>query len=68
MTWVGKNSSEIKDDFAGTKANANNQTNFLLGGYMDILRLYPLLTINQSINLQVGIQYLSMIHVSRHPS
>ena len=34
MTWVGKNSSEIKDDlvlitmFAGTQANAYNQTNF----------------------------------------
>ena len=35
---------------------------------MDILRLYPLLTINQSINPQVGIRYLSMIHVCRHPS
>ena len=34
MTWVGKNSSEIKDDlvlitmFAGTQANAYNQTHF----------------------------------------
>ena len=57
MTCFGEKSSEIKDDlllitmFAGTQANAYNQ--FLQGGYMDTLRLYSLLTINQSINLQV---------------
>ena len=75
MTCVGKKkSSEFKDDFVlitmftGTQANAYNQTKFLQGGYMDILRLYPLMTINQSIDLQLGIRHLSMIHVCRHPS
>ena len=71
MTCVGKKSTEIKDDFVfitmfvGTQAIAYNQTIFYK---MDILRLYPLLTINQSINLQVGIRHLLMIHFCRHPS
>ena len=67
MNCVGKKSSEIKDDlvlitmFAGTQANAYNQTHFtrwLHGHFASI----PV------IDLQEGIRYLSMIHVYRHPS
>ena len=52
MTCVGKNSSEIKDDLVliTMYSSQSIQPNkFLQGGHMDMLRLYPLLTINQSI-------------------
>ena len=43
--------------FAGSQANMNTTKQSLQCDYKDILRLYPLLTINRSINLQVGIPY-----------
>ena len=62
MTCVGKKSSEIKDDmvlitmFAGTQANAYNQTNFYKVAIWTFC-IYRYTRYWQLINLQVGTRY-----------